>query len=158
LPAFTERQSARTILLSSLCPEASLPFQSRWAKRSGANLFHSFERFSVSAGDTALFTSGATNLKNVITRVTGGQASTIQGTLSLKPGDASRPDFYFINPAGVVVQAGAHIDVPLVYTSALRARSSSRTALSSGPERPQRSLTTASPQAFGLSERTLRHR
>lgn len=42
----------------------------------GSNLFHSFEQFNISSGETATF-SGAENIQNVISRVTGGNASTI---------------------------------------------------------------------------------
>ena len=41
-------------------------------KVSGANLFHSFERFSVGSGDAAIFTTSTTSLQHVISRVTGG--------------------------------------------------------------------------------------
>ena len=38
----------------------------------GDNLFHSFNRFNINTGESATFT-GDSNLKNVISRVTGGQ-------------------------------------------------------------------------------------
>ncbi|MEN9630295.1 MAG: hypothetical protein RJA10_3523, partial [Pseudomonadota bacterium] len=78
----------------------------------GANLFHSFTRFGVVAGESATFSTTDAGLRHVITRVTGGQASTIDGGLSLDAAAGSRPAFWFINPAGVVVGAGAQIDVP----------------------------------------------
>src|SRR3954462_7063985 len=48
--------------------------------RRGDNLFHSFERFGLAPGQTATFT-GPDTLRNVISRVTGGQASHLDGTL-----------------------------------------------------------------------------
>ena len=65
--------------------------------RSGNNLFHSFQTFNIGAGGSATFT-GAADIGNVISRVTGGDVSTIQGVLRSQVGTA---DFYFINPAGV---------------------------------------------------------
>ena len=48
-------------------------------KRADSNLFHSFGRFNLNASESATF-SGSAVIKNVISRVTGGQASNIDGT------------------------------------------------------------------------------
>src|SRR5918995_815987 len=55
--------------------------------RRGDNLFHSFERFGIAAGQTATFT-GPGDIKNVISRVTGGEVSTIDGKLASQVGQA----------------------------------------------------------------------
>ena len=62
----------------------------------GNNLFHSFRTFNIDAGESATFT-GPGNIANVISRVTGGDASTLNGLLRSEVGQA---DFFFINPAG----------------------------------------------------------
>src|SRR5690242_9207705 len=49
-------------------------------KQVGSNLFHSFEQFSLTSGETATF-SGPATISNVIGRVTGGSASSIDGTI-----------------------------------------------------------------------------
>ncbi|WP_422942050.1 filamentous hemagglutinin N-terminal domain-containing protein [Undibacterium sp. TJN19] len=77
----------------------------------GGNLFHSFQNFSIESGESATFTT-STALQNVIARVTGGNASSINGLLQLSPGIGNQPHFYFINPAGVIFGAGAVVDVP----------------------------------------------
>src|SRR5258705_13001934 len=46
----------------------------------GNNLFHSFTQFDLAAGDTATF-SGPASIHNVLCRVTGGSASSINGTI-----------------------------------------------------------------------------
>src|SRR6202140_3747617 len=46
----------------------------------GNNLFHSFSQFDLVSGDVATF-SGPMNIRNVIARVTGGSASSINGTI-----------------------------------------------------------------------------
>lgn len=77
----------------------------------GANLFHSFSAFNVETGQTAIFT-GSDHLNNVIARVTGGDASIIDGLLRSTAGQA---DFYLINPAGVTFGPNARIDVPAAF-------------------------------------------
>ncbi|HET6264550.1 MAG TPA: filamentous hemagglutinin N-terminal domain-containing protein, partial [Usitatibacter sp.] len=76
----------------------------------GNNLFHSFQSFSVGYGETAVF-SMAPTIANVISRVTGGEASFIRGTLRVEAGPG-KPDFWLLNPAGVVFGRGAQLDVP----------------------------------------------
>ncbi|MES2260131.1 MAG: filamentous hemagglutinin N-terminal domain-containing protein [Pseudomonadota bacterium] len=80
-------------------------------KLAGNNLFHSFERFNIGAGESATFTTRTPGIANVVSRVTGGEASYIGGTLGLSAA-SGRPAFFFINPAGVTFGAGAEIDVP----------------------------------------------
>src|SRR5579871_605127 len=53
-------------------------------KLSGGNLFFSFQYFNVATGETALFTTTSAGINNIISRVTGGFGSTIDGTLSLQ--------------------------------------------------------------------------
>jgi filamentous hemagglutinin family protein len=76
-------------------------------RRAGGNLFHSFERFSIGTGERATF-SGPDDIRNVISRVTGGARSDIDGTLaSTIPG----ADLYFLNPVGVLFGPNARLDV-----------------------------------------------
>jgi filamentous hemagglutinin family protein len=76
--------------------------------RRGDNLFHSFEKFGIATGQTATFT-GPGAIRNVISRVTGGEVSNIDGTLASRVGQA---DLYFLNPAGVMFGPKATLDVP----------------------------------------------
>lgn len=75
---------------------------------SGGNLFHSFQHFNINQGETAVF-QAETALSNVISRVTGGQVSNLNGILR---SEIAQADFYFINPAGIVIGESAQIDVP----------------------------------------------
>lgn len=78
--------------------------------RAGDNLFHSFSRFNLAAGDIARWSAGdALTIRNVINRVTGGERSFIAGTIDASAMPSA--DFYFINPAGIVFGDGAAIDV-----------------------------------------------
>jgi filamentous hemagglutinin family protein len=73
----------------------------------GGNLFHSFQNFNLSEGETATF-SGANSVQNIIARVTGGQASTIDGTLRSTIPNA---DLYFLNPYGILFGQHAQLDL-----------------------------------------------
>lgn len=78
---------------------------------SGNNVFYSFSKFNVDAGQTAQFTTTTPTVSNVISRVTGGTTSQINGVLKLAAA-AGTPAFYFINPAGIVFGANATLNVP----------------------------------------------
>lgn len=80
-------------------------------RRAGNNLFHSFETFRIGSGERALFSTSTPTIANVFSRVTGGEVSTINGTVQLQAA-AGAPALFLINPAGVVFGAGAVIDVP----------------------------------------------
>jgi filamentous hemagglutinin family protein len=117
----------------------------------GNNLFHSFSTFNIDTGQTARFTTSTPTLANVISRVSGGSASQINGVLQLAAAAGSAPAFFFINPAGVVFGAGAAIDVPGAFhvSSAdyLRFGNDDRfhASLAQGS-----ALSIAAPQAFGF--------
>jgi filamentous hemagglutinin family protein len=73
----------------------------------GPNLFHSFDRFRIGTGDTARFT-GPTGIENILSRVTCGEQSIIDGRLqSAIPG----ANFYLLNPSGVLFGPNASLDV-----------------------------------------------
>jgi filamentous hemagglutinin family protein len=72
------------------------------------NLFHSFQTFSIQRSESATF-SGPPSVSNIISRVTGGQVSTIDGALrSTIPG----AHLYLLNPAGVLFGEHARLEVP----------------------------------------------
>jgi filamentous hemagglutinin family protein len=79
----------------------------------GPNLFHSFNRFSVGTGDTALFTTvgspgGQAGIVNILSRVTGGQRSEIDGLLAATIAGAN---WYLLNPSGVLFGPNAAFNV-----------------------------------------------
>ena len=73
----------------------------------GPNLFHSFTQFDLKAGDIASF-SGPANIQNILSRVTGGRSSSIDGTIRSEIAGAN---FFFINPRGVVFGPNAQVEV-----------------------------------------------
>jgi filamentous hemagglutinin family protein len=73
----------------------------------GGNLFHSFQDFNLQSWESATF-SGPNHIQNVISRVTGGNPSNIDGLFrSTIPG----ADIYFLNPYGIVFGENAQLDV-----------------------------------------------
>lgn len=117
----------------------------------GNNLFHSFARFGVNAGESATFTTTTGSIQNVISRVTGREVSAIHGLLKLQAAAGSRPDFYFINPAGVVFGAGAQVDVPAGFHVSTAQQLNFADGFAWDTTAPTvSSLTVASPEAFGF--------
>src|SRR3954463_12348633 len=118
--------------------------------RRGDNLFHSFEKFGIATGQTATFT-GPSTIKNVISRVTGGEVSNIDGTLASKVGQA---DLYFLNPAGIMFGPNAKLDVPgSFHVSTAHELRFADGARFSALDKAGSGLTVAPPEAFGFLDR-----
>ncbi|EDN71015.1 Large exoprotein containing haemagglutination activity domain [Beggiatoa sp. PS] len=76
-------------------------------QQQGGNLFHSFQDFNLQRLESATF-SGPNHIQNVISRVTGGNPSNIDGLFrSTIPG----ADVYFLNPYGIMFGPNARLDV-----------------------------------------------
>lgn len=113
----------------------------------GSNLFHSFADFNVATGQAVSFT-GPNTIAHVVSRVTGGAMSTIDGRLASEVGTA---DVWLINPAGVAFGPAAEISVP----AALHVSTADTLGFADGTEFNARDpggshLSVASPEAFGF--------
>lgn len=73
----------------------------------GNNLFHSFSQFNLSASESATF-SGPANITNIISRVSNGAQSSIDGTVGSSIAGAN---LYLINPSGIVLGPNATLNV-----------------------------------------------
>ncbi len=113
----------------------------------GNNLFHSFGEFNVHTGESATFT-GPPAIARVLSRVTGGNASTIDGMIrSTIPG----ADFYLLNPAGVLFGANASLDVDGAFAVTTADTINLDDGGSFNALAPQESLlSSAAPATFGF--------
>jgi len=80
---------------------------SNLGQQDGNNLFHSFQDFNLNSLESATF-SGPNNIQNVISRVTGGNPSNINGLIR---STISNADMYFLNPYGIMFGESARLDV-----------------------------------------------
>jgi filamentous hemagglutinin family protein len=71
------------------------------------NLFQSFGRFNLNAGESATFES-APNIRNIFSRVTGGSASFIDGLIFT---ESRNVNLFFINPSGIMFGQNARLNV-----------------------------------------------
>ncbi|MCZ0904558.1 filamentous hemagglutinin N-terminal domain-containing protein, partial [Microcoleus sp. HI-ES] len=79
----------------------------------GANLFHSFQEFGLTQGQTANFISNP-NIRNILGRVVGGDASLINGLIQITGGNSN---LFLMNPAGIVFGTNASLNVPAAFTA-----------------------------------------
>jgi filamentous hemagglutinin family protein len=80
---------------------------------SGANLFQSFTTFGLSNGQAANFLS-APNTQNILSRVTGGSFSLIDGLLKVT---GSSANLFLVNPSGIIFGPNASLNVPAAFTA-----------------------------------------
>ncbi|RLC18581.1 MAG: hypothetical protein DRI57_08210 [Deltaproteobacteria bacterium] len=89
-------------------PGPDYRIRAEYGHQAGANLFHSFQQFNIHTDETATFT-GPDSVQNIISRVTGGDPSWIDGKLASA---APNADIWFLNPAGLIFGPSASLDLP----------------------------------------------
>lgn len=133
--------------LSGTLPGPDYRVEASFGQRSGDNLFHSFEKFNLSLGESATF-SGPPDIARVIGRVTGGEATNIDGILR---SEITGADFYFINPFGMIFGKNARLDI----SGSFYATTAGCIKLGQGGRfdavnTSASNLTSAPPEAFGF--------
>ncbi|MEG4240811.1 CHAT domain-containing protein [Microcoleus sp. Pol14C6] len=76
--------------------------------KDGTNLFHSFQQFGLKDGQIVNFISEP-NIRNILGRVVGGDASYINGLIQVIGGSSN---LFLMNPAGIVFGSNAQLNVP----------------------------------------------
>jgi filamentous hemagglutinin family protein len=114
----------------------------------GSNLFHSFGVFNINSPESVTF-SGPNSIDNILGRVTGGSASTINGLLRSTIPEAN---LFFLNPAGVVFGPNASLNVQGSFhvSTADYLKLADGTRFDALPSSNDALLTTVPPEAFGF--------
>ncbi len=132
---------------------ANVRIPARLGAQAGENLFHSFSDFNVNTGQKVAF-GLREGTGRVITRVTGGTESQINGLVEFRSQDFSgvaTADFWFLNPAGVFIGPEGRFATG----GGLHIASGDSVRLADGKEYPSDprtplTLTSAPPEAFGF--------
>lgn len=104
-------------LHAQIVPDQTLPIHSKVTTngnnividsgtRAGTNLFHSFESFSLTKTNRAIFNT-APAIENIIGRITGKSISNIDGVISVN----SNANLLLVNPNGIVFGPNANLDL-----------------------------------------------
>lgn len=93
-------------LSTNVSSSDDLNFTISGGKQVGGNLFHSFREFSIPRGGAAFFNNNP-DIQNIISRVTGGSPSMIEGLI--KAGHSA--NLFLINPSGIIFGPDAKLEI-----------------------------------------------
>jgi filamentous hemagglutinin family protein len=96
----------RTLPTNSTVTETSNTSVINGGTQVESNLFHSFERFNIPTNTEAIF-NNSTSIQNILTRVTGTNASQIDGLITSFGG----ANLFLINPNGIIFGENARLNI-----------------------------------------------
>jgi len=107
LPAPAQISTDGTLGQSINLPGPNYQITPDLGQQHGPNLFHSFRDFNLNKNESANF-SGPSSVQNILSRVTGGNPSHIDGLFRTT---ISGANIYFLNPYGILFGPNARLDV-----------------------------------------------
>jgi filamentous hemagglutinin family protein len=112
------RSAPGVVLDGSMGPQGALPgpnflITASMGQQIGPNLFHSFSDFNLTSSQSATFT-GPAQIQNIIARVTGGNPSSIDGSINSQIAGAN---LFLLNPSGVMFGPHAQVNVTGAFTA-----------------------------------------
>jgi filamentous hemagglutinin family protein len=124
-------------------------------EQSGANLFHSFERFAIGATEVASFSGpdplgGPQSVERIVGRVTGADPTLILGRLRSTIDGAA---LFLLSPSGMIVGDGAVLEIPgsFYISTADVLRFEGGLDFDAASSLPPTLLASAPPSAFGFT-------
>ncbi|NES85205.1 MAG: filamentous hemagglutinin N-terminal domain-containing protein, partial [Moorea sp. SIO2B7] len=96
-----------TLPNNSVVPDGCINCDITGGTQVGDNLFHSFEQFSIPTGGSAIFLNNDLSIENILSRVTGGSISNIDGLIQT----LGTANFFLINPNGIIFGPNATLDI-----------------------------------------------
>ena len=144
-------QTQQPVITSNADGQNDYGVSGMMGKEVGSNLFFSFSSFGLATNESVTFTAPGMSIQNILSRVTGGSPSSIDGTIRTSgiPG----ANFFLLNPAGILFGAHASLDIggSFVVSTAdyLKLADGARFAAVPGPL-TDGGLSSAPPSAFGF--------
>ena len=119
--------------------------------QAGNNLFHSFQEFSIPTNGSAIFDT-PNSVKNIIGRVTGNNASFLDGSLLVN----SQANLFFLNPNGIIFGRNAILNIngSFLATTAEALLFSNGQVFSANPSPTDSLLTVSVPVGLQFGSRT----